>query len=278
MPAENPEPPGNKSHLEKLIDAWSKTPDGLSPGRLRRLVAVVVLAEMLDSLSGDEGPRLVFKGGAGLELRFGATARTSRDVDALTTIGIDDAFIEIADRVKVGWSGFTGTVGERTEIVRAGITPLPERAKIKLRYKGKDFDSIAFELGHLDAGSFQLDLTPVRLSPDTEIHVLGVHYQIAQKLHACTEVPAEGVNARVHDLYDILLLESLAREDGLAKTRAACEATFAERAKHSWPPVMADWEDWPAAWAAIDVHDDLRYDYQDARLRVIELINDITGA
>ena len=44
------------------------------------------------------------------------------------------------------------------------------------------------------------------MSTRSWVVVLSVHYQIAQKLHACTEVPAEGSNPRVHDIYDILLL------------------------------------------------------------------------
>lgn len=83
--------PGDLSHLERLIDRWSKadSDDRAPAGRLRRLIGVSVLAAMLDGLEADGEPRLAFKGGAALELRFGARARASRDVDAVVWAAID---------------------------------------------------------------------------------------------------------------------------------------------------------------------------------------------
>ncbi|MSV80679.1 MAG: hypothetical protein F2681_16515 [Actinobacteria bacterium] len=66
-----------------------------------------------------------------------------------------------------------------------------------------------------------------------------MHYQIAQKLHACTEMPAEGSNPRVHDIYDILLLAGTVETAGLAQTRWACEDTFTHRGTHAWQPERA---------------------------------------
>jgi len=156
-------PPGNLSHLERLIDTWSRSDvdAAATAGRLRRLVVVSVLASMLDGLSLDGEPHLAFKGGASMELRFGPSARASRDVDALVNIGFDDAFAAIADRLAVGWGDFTGVLGERTEITRAGITPAPQRCVIKLRYKTKPFASIPFELGRAEAGSFNRACAPI---------------------------------------------------------------------------------------------------------------------
>jgi hypothetical protein len=73
--------PGDLSHLERLIDRWSKTDseDRAPAGRLRRLVGVSALAAILDGLEVDGTPRLAFKGGAALEVRFGPRARASRD-------------------------------------------------------------------------------------------------------------------------------------------------------------------------------------------------------
>ncbi len=280
--------PGDKAHLERLIDRWSKDDEAAqaTAGRLRRLVSISVLATMLDGLDCDGQPRLAFKGGAGLELRFGPTARASQDVDALVNIDVDEAFAEIAHRLAAGWEGFTGTLTERTKITRAGTTPAPQRCKIKLSYKARPFATLAFELGRAEAGSFvflervpnAVDLARVKLGPAGEVVVLGVHYQIAQKLHACSEIPDEATNPRVHDLFDIVLLSSLARDAGFTHTRAACEDTFAHRNKHPWPPTLPDWPDWPQLWLALDVPDDARFSYQEARALVARLIADITDA
>jgi Nucleotidyl transferase AbiEii toxin, Type IV TA system len=241
---------------------------------------------MLDGLNRDGDTHLAFKGGASMEFRFGATARASRDVDALADLDFDEAFAEIGRRLRAGWEGFTGTLTERTEITRAGIVPAPQRCKIKLAYQARPFATLAFELGRAEANSFELleevanatNMDKVQLGPNSDIVVLSVHYQIAQKLHACTEIPIEGTNPRVHDLYDILLLSSLAENAGLARTRAACEDTFTHRNKHAWPPALPDWDEWEFLWDSIDVPNDIRYPYRDARDRVAQLIRAIASA
>ena len=233
-----------------------------------------------------ESARLAFKGGASMEIRFGVAARASRDVDALVNVDIDDAFAEIGERLRIGWEGFSGRLTERTEVTRAGITPAPQRCKIKLAYHERPFASLAFEVSRAEANSFEVleripnavDMAKVQLGPAGEVVVLNVHYQIAQKLHACTEMPVEGANPRVHDLYDILLLAGLAENVGLAQTRAACEDTFTYRSNHLWPPVLPTWPDWEQLWNALDVPDDARYSYADPRLRLDRFIRDIAAA
>ncbi len=283
-----PRRPGDLSHLERLIDRWSKTDtdDPATAGRLRRLIALSALVAMLDGLVADGEPRLAFKGGAALELRFGARARASRNVDALVNVSLDDAFVEIAERLTDGWEGFVGRLTERTAITRAGIDPAPERCQVKLLYRGRPFYSLPFELGYAEAGSFRfverlpsgIDLDRVQLGPTGEVTVLNVHYQIAQKLHACTEIPNEGENPRVHDLYDILLIVGLAESDGLHHTRAACDDTFTHRNRHKFPPPLPLWDSWPTVWAALDIPDDARYPYEVARASVEDLILRIANA
>ncbi|HZK36808.1 MAG TPA: nucleotidyl transferase AbiEii/AbiGii toxin family protein [Aeromicrobium sp.] len=70
-------------------------------------------------------------------------------------------------------------------------------------------------------------------------------WQIAQKLHAVTEVP-EGprTNDRAHDLVDLQLLEALLVDEPLTKTRAASVAVFNARAKHVWPPIVRAQPHW----------------------------------
>ena len=209
-----------------------------------------MLATILDGLDQGGAPRLAFKGGASMEIRFGVAARASRDVDALVNVSLDDAFAEIGERLNAGWEGFAGKLTERTEITRAGITPAPQRCKIKLAYHDRPFATIAFELSRAEANSFELleqipnavDMDKVQLGPAGDVVVLSVHYQIAQKLHACTEVPAQGSNPRVHDIYDILLLAGIVENARLAQTLAACEDTFIHRGKQAWPPTVPVWD------------------------------------
>ena len=83
---------GNLAHLERHINTGSsETGDAqATAGRLRRLVAISALATILDGLDLDGQPRLAFKGGASMEMRFGVTARASR--------------------LRTGWEGFTSNL------------------------------------------------------------------------------------------------------------------------------------------------------------------------
>jgi Nucleotidyl transferase AbiEii toxin, Type IV TA system len=78
-----------------------------------------------------------------------------------------------------------------------------------------------------------------------------VRYQIAQKIHACTEVFADGrENDRFRDLIDLALLRDLV-DDDLARVREACVEIFELRAKHNWPPAVTIYASWPAGFAAM---------------------------
>lgn len=81
------------------------------------------------------------------------------------------------------------------------------------------------------------------IGPET-VRCLSIRYQIAQKLHACTEAfPLGRENDRFRDLIDLLLLRALAPD--LVAIREACVDIFASRAKHAWPPAL----DAPSSWA-----------------------------
>lgn len=279
--------PGNKNHLERLIDRWSKDDpeQAATASHLRHLVGVSVVAAMLDGLTIDGDVHLIIRGGAALALRFGVVARGSRDVDALVDIDLQQARELIVDKVEAGWEQFTGSATEPMEVTRAGISPAPIRFKIKLKYRGSAFITIDFELSRAEASSFT-DVELVQnaievgkvLLPSESVLVLGASYQIAQKLHACTEVPNEGSNQRVHDLYDILVLAEIAETTGLVATRAACEETFSHRAKHDWPPRLPEWPDWAQLWEGLQIPDELRYPYAAARERIDDLIRRIAEA
>jgi hypothetical protein len=91
----------------------------------------------------------------------------------------------------------------------------------------------------IDLGWFGIDAPP--------IPCLSIAYQMAQKLHACTD-PYDGEgqqeNDRVRDLVDLWFLESLLDTQGLADVRAAVVDTFDRRAKHAWPPAPVVTDTW----------------------------------
>jgi hypothetical protein len=72
---------------------------------------------------------------------------------------------------------------------------------------------------------------------------LDVPYQVAQKLHACTE-PLPNGNDRVRDIVDIWLLEALLEPGDLPSVRTACIDTFRRRQCHAWPPTVSPSPSW----------------------------------
>ena len=82
-------------------------------------------------------------------------------------------------------------------------------------------------------------LDALGLEAPTEVPCVSVRYQIAQKLHACTETPSGGrTNDRFRDLIDLLLLEELIGDGDWAGLRTACEEIFELRSMHPWPPTV----------------------------------------
>ncbi len=72
------------------------------------------------------------------------------------------------------------------------------------------------------------------------VRCLNLNEQVAQNLHACTRLYAQG---RARDVLDILLISSLGKLD-LKAVQKAAEQVFAERATHGFPLAIAI----PAAW------------------------------
>lgn len=238
--------PGDRSHLERLLTNWSESA-GITAGRLRRVVGIAVIANMFEGFPDEDGrPRIVFKGGAALEMRYGMRARSTKDLDAAFRGDLDEAVSLIEQAVTAGWSGFAGRVTELEFIQRLKTQPHQVRLKIKLGYRGKDFVTIPFEMSSAEATSLQdpeiffvaISLEPVQLDGLTSLALLPLSYQIAQKLHACTEPPKDDYpNDRVRDLPDLLLMEELGiEENNLRSVRAACVEIFDARGGHQWPP------------------------------------------
>lgn len=83
-------------------------------------------------------------------------------------------------------------------------------------------------------------LDAVQLDGPPRIACVSVRHQIAQKIHACTEVFESGRdNDRFRDLIDIQLL------------RAACVEIFELRDNHTWPPAVTTYPSWADGFAAM---------------------------
>lgn len=88
----------------------------------------------------------------------------------------------------------------------------------------------------------------VGLPDSAAVPCMTLPWQIAQKIHACTDpVEEPRTNDRAHDLVDLQLLEALLVDESLVETRSACVAVFEARAKHDWPATVVA----PLHWGPI---------------------------
>ncbi|MDA8282367.1 MAG: nucleotidyl transferase AbiEii/AbiGii toxin family protein [Actinomycetota bacterium] len=282
--------PGDRTHLARLLDAWARdTEEPVTSGRLRRLVGVTAIIQMLDGLKDEAGQeRIAFKGGAALELRFGFRARASNDLDGAYRGEVSEAIGLIDEGVRRGWSGFTGRTSEGEPIVGTGLAVAPVRFRVRLLYKNKDFVTVPMELSPVEGRSLDqvevlpaaVSLEPVQLTGAEAIPFLPLRYQVAQKLHACTEdVGEERPNQRARDLADILLIEELAlNDDQMPGLRDACVEIFGLRGKHLWPPVVVAWPGWDVIWGRLMETERLDYSIAEAVVRVQDLVDRIDSA
>jgi hypothetical protein len=290
--------PGDLSHLERLIDTWAKSdPEQaleISPGRmttqrrLRRLVGITAIAGALDGLRDKKGtPRFGIKGGSAMELRFGFVARTSRDLDAAFRGDLDEALILIAESLDRGWNNFHGVLGVEEEIVRANVKPKPVRVPIKLRYKTKPFMTIALEIAAAEGRSMDdpeilttaIGLSPIQIDEPGSIALLPMRYQIAQKLHACTEDVGNPPNDRARDIADLMMLREFGvSSEDFPEIKAACQEIFAERDQHPWPPVVTNWPGWDLVWRALRKEEGIAAQLDEAIDEVQNLVAEIDNS
>lgn len=242
---------GPPRNLRSLMDRLRNQArgEGALEARVQRRLAALVVAEMLARVDlGTEGPPLLVKGGSALELRLGlAGSRTSKDLDAVVR-GSLESFIRQAETVvRQPLAGFTGKLKDIREVPVPGMSVTPRQFKVALTYQGKPFATVPVEVsppeGNAAADFDEVSAPAVAhlgLEDFPPVPCLSVRYQVAQKLHACTDPLSDGrVNVRARDLVDILLLAKLLTDDEMPHVHAACVDVFSTRGRHSWPPELA---------------------------------------
>ncbi len=236
----------------------------IAPKRVARIVANGLVIAALQRVKHDDGdPVFAIKGGASLEVRLGLRARMSGDLDAVFRAEFPK-FLDVLDQALRGGIGtFEFERGEAVEIPVKGRRVKPLRVPIRVMIKGKPALRVDLEVGPSEAGSGDRveiigypSLEHFTTSTPIAVAVMAVEYQVAQKLHACTDPDSEdSPNLRVHDSVDLILLREAFFGSGSTVTlRAACEAVFAARAEEAaamgdveprqWPPTLKEHAHW----------------------------------
>src|SRR5207249_3115603 len=145
------------------------------------------------------------------------------------------------------------------------------RIQIKLNYRGRSWATVQLEVAAAEGeAGREIDRVPgtpldsLGLAVPTEVPCVSVRYQIAQKLHACTEVPTEGrTNDRFRDLVDLILLEEMVQDEDWTAVRRACEEVFGLRSKQAWPPAATLFDGWGEPYRALA--EELEFPVDDVR-------------
>lgn len=216
----------------------------------------MVVAAMLDHVRDEnEDPMFVLKGGAAMELRLGLRARATKDYDAAYREAIEGMLERLDVALRHGCGDFTAIRTEPETIRETGA----QRLDIKLSYHGRSWGTVQLEVAAAEGeAGREIDRIPGKildslgLSVPAAVPCVSIRYQIAQKMHASTEVPSHGEdNDRFRDLVDLLLLEELIEDGEWPGVRNACEEIFRLRAKHPWPPPVVVFDSWPDPYRAL---------------------------
>jgi len=204
--------------------------------RLRKMVA---FDRFLSRLFSHGSEQWVVKGGFALQLRLGASARTTKDIDLLVMDETQKIYPQLknAGAIDLGdWFTFEvmDTTHPRTEDIGG------------LRYRLHSLlDGRTFERFHIDIGVGDPLLAPVEyleipplltfagIEP-TIVPCYPITQQISEKYHAFTRPHVSGASSRVKDLVDILLLAEMGELDS-ATLRNAIQATFDDCQTHELP-------------------------------------------
>lgn len=257
-------PPGSKRHLDSWVQQ-AQPMTGIAVGRLGWLVASGVTVAALQRALGPDGhPRFLLKGGAYLELRLGLETRATKDVDVLFR-GNFDEFMDVLDEtLHHPWGALElqRTAVETIENARRVIKP--RRFKIKLTVNGQTWRSIDVEAAP-DEGRAGVKVALFPSPPlghfglPSPVEFAGIifDYQVAQKLHACSDPhqPPDEMNDRARDIVDLQLIRHAFYDNttDLSELRSACVDLFDARAAEAealglvprtWPPTLLAHQHW----------------------------------
>ncbi|MBH0022603.1 nucleotidyl transferase AbiEii/AbiGii toxin family protein [Salinibacterium sp. SWN248] len=266
--------PKNTAALNSFLNAAAKKTDQ-AVDRLGWLAgSVIVMAVLQRALGADGRPEFLIKGGAYLEHRLEIGARATKDVDTVYRGAIADFESALDSVLAEPWEPFELTRTEIETVENARTTNKPRRFHIQLKIRGQVFRKIKVEVsfseGKIGEGDERFtapDLSALDLGIPDEIAGITMAYQVAQKLHACTDpddpTPEGGgkpfFNDRVRDVVDLLLLRDAFFPAGseLSTVKAAAEDVFEARAAEAeklgftprrWPPEITTWKSWAEGW------------------------------
>jgi hypothetical protein len=247
--------PGDVSHLQRLIGSHAAD-RRMPPARLQRWLNAMVVTAVLDRVRDeDDEPIFLLKGGVAIELRLQLRARATNDYDAAFRVRAEEVIDHLDEALARPWNNFNLTRDEPEIITNTKAV----RVRLRLSYKGRSWGSVQMEMAPVEGKMGReldrvaaMSLNPLQVPLPEVANCVSLRYQVAQKLHACTEVFTKGrENDRFRDVMDILLVEDLLHDVGLGLVREACVDIFTVRDKHVWPPTVTVYDSWRTPFDAL---------------------------
>ena len=259
----------------RVLNTWlreAQTKTGVGEKRIGWLLAsTVAVAGLQRAIGFDHQPLFLLKGGLLMEFHLGLSARVTKDVDALFRGELAKFESALDAAIAEPWGPFTLQRTAVEEIAGARRLVKPRRFDLKLLIKGAVWRRIKIEVsfpeGHIAEGAEPVPAPNAGFfgitTPD---HLAGIAmaYQVAQKLHACTDPdePPAFINDRGRDVVDLLLIRDRFYPDLPATSvRAACVDVFDARAAEAgavdlpprrWPPrLVVPNDEWIRVYPAL---------------------------
>lgn len=268
--------------------------------RMEWLIAsTVVIAALQRAVDVGGTPAFLLKGGTLLQHRLGLAGRATKDVDGLVRGDIEEFLEDLDDVLAQPWGPFTLSRSEVETIATPTRVIAPRRLNIVVSMRGRTWRKIQIELASDEGDAGQTpesviapDLAGVGLSGPDRLVTLAMRYQIAQKIHACSDPhnPPDSMNDRPRDVVDLILLRELVAAEGSPTIDEIAEATrdiFRARAAdavalgvepRTWPTTVVAHPHWPGDYAKAAADADVALTLDEAVAEVNAWLGQIASA
>ena len=237
-----------RAALEARLNAARTDAVGIS--RLRKRVVFERLLARLNEAAPDAW---VLKGGFALELRLGAHARTTKDVDVDFTVDEEHAVELLIDAAALDLDdGFEFAI-ERTPT--GADLGRGQRWSVTANVAGRQFERVAIDVEFATEPILEPEMivaSELLAFADVDsvrVPALAIEQHVAEKLHAYTRSYAgDNRSSRVKDLVDLVVIANTSELDA-KRLNAAIAEIFDRRATHAPPASLpAPPDDWATAW------------------------------
>ncbi len=239
--------------LRRIVDGYARAA-GTTPRRAQRWVSFMLVAAAIERVVEPGEPPVLVTGGVAMELRLGLRARATGDLDAVW--GVEGSAVDALGLLGDRLVRLEGEFGFRMGSIEAIGPTRAARAMVQVVLNGRPWNSVRLELSTAEADlgasfdSVVIDpaLSTFKLDGPETIACMPLPLQIAQKLHALTDLDAPEDPARCRHVLDVVLLLPMVTDRG--ELARVVHAVFERRGMHELPAMVDPRADWPAAYEA----------------------------